>query len=103
MCKHEIALREALEGLARALLTLAGFKRPEVVRIVFDDSVIQDKTAQRSEARQEVAAGLMSKWRYLTQVCGMGDQEAEAELERIRSESSITAEAVDFFNVHSAE
>lgn len=103
MCKHEIALREALEGLARALLTLAGFKRPDVVRIVFDDSVIQDKTAQRSEAREEVAAGLMSKWRYLTQVCGMGDQEAEAELERIRSESSITAEAVDFFNVHSAE
>ena len=103
MCKHEIALREVLEGLARALLTLAGFKRPEVVRIMFDDSVIQDKTAQRSEAREEVAAGLMSKWRYLTQVCGMGDQEAEAELERIRSESSITAEAVDFFNVHSAE
>ena len=103
MCKHEIALREALEGLARALLTLAGFKRPEVVRIVFDDSVIQDKAAQRSEAREEVAAGLMSKWRYLTQVCGMGDAEAKAELERIRSESSITAEAVDFFNVHSAE
>jgi hypothetical protein len=33
----------------------------------------------------------------------MGAQEAKAELERIRSESSITAEAVDFFNVHSAE
>lgn len=103
LCKHEIVLRDALTSLTRALLFLAGRKGDAEVTITFDDSIIQDKAAQREDARKDVQAGLMSKYRYLTTIAGLSEEDAAEELQRIRSESSVTAEAVDFFNVNNAE
>ena len=71
--------------------------------ITFDDSVIQDKSAIRKEARDDVQAGLMSRYRYLTEIAGLGEDDANEELARIRAESSVTAEAIDFFSVNNAE
>lgn len=103
LCKHEIVLRDALTGLVRALLFLAGRGTDAEVTITFDDSVIQDKSAIRKEARDDVQAGLMSKYRYLTEIAGLGEDDANEELARIRAESSVTAEAIDFFSVNNAE
>jgi A118 family predicted phage portal protein len=96
MQKHEIVLRAVLIGLARVVLRLCGYGDPEIT-ITFDDSIIQDKNTQRADAREDVDKGLMSKYRYLTEVVGMSDTDAAEELQRIRQESSISAEATDFF------
>ena len=102
MRKHELVLKDALTGLVRALLALEGLDVGDV-RIVFDDSIIQDRSTMRTEAREEVAAGLMSKYRYLTEIVGMNAQDAQEEIERIRAESSVSAEAMDFFSAKGAE
>lgn len=88
MRKHELVLRDALAGLARALLALEGMAAGGV-RVVFDDSIIQDRSTQRAEARAEVAAGLMSRFRYLTCVAGMSEADALAEIARLREEGRI--------------
>ena len=102
MKKHELVLEHALTGLVDAIFSLLKLGEPEVT-ITFDDSIIQDKTTMRNDAREDVGAGLMSKFRYLTEVVGMSEQDASKELERIRAEASITADAIDFFNVKTAE
>ena len=90
MRKHELVLKGALVGLVRALLALEGLDAGDV-RIVFDDSIIQDRSTQRAEARAEVAAGLMSRFRYLTAISGMSEPDALAELDRLRAEGSLVA------------
>ena len=100
--KHEIILESAIAELCNALLLLSG-RQPAEVSITFDDSIIQDKSAERSEAREDVAAGLMSKYTYLTQIRGLSEKDADEELERIRSESRVGAEALDFFGLKNSD
>ena len=80
--KHELVLKDALKALAAALLELMGVKGG-AIGVRFDDSIIQDRSALRAEARAEVAAGLMSRQRYLTQIAGLSEKEAEEELKHI--------------------
>lgn len=100
--KHELSLREALVGLTQALLEMDGHGIVDVV-VTFDDSIIQDKSTIRTEAREEVRDGLMSKFYYLTKVRGMSEADAEKELARIKQEGSITSDAIDFFSVRGVE
>lgn len=102
LCKHELVLRSALESLAAALLAMSGMQVPGIT-VTFDDSIIQDRSSIRQEAREEISAGLMSKYRYLTEIAGMSEQEANEELERIRSESRVTSAAIDFFGANNAD
>lgn len=102
MVKHEQVLRDALIGLAQALLALSGKGEDREVIITFDDSVIQDKSAIMTEAREEVGAGLMSKFRFLTEIKGMPEDAAQEELNRIGAEQKISAEAIDFFGTQNA-
>ena len=96
--KHAKVLHDALWDLAHTLLSMSGYKEPGEITITFDDSIIQDKSTIRSEAREEVRDGLMSKFMYLTTVRGLSEEKANEELERIRSENKVTAETVDFFS-----
>lgn len=100
--KHALVLRAALVGLAQALLEMDGRGVVEV-SVTFDDSIIQDKSTIRTEAREEVSSGLMSKFWYLTKVRGMSEADANDELARIRGEKSVSAEAIDFFAMQGAE
>lgn len=103
VCKHELVLRAALHGLVEAICELSGFDARDLIHITFDDSIIQDKTSIRTEAREEVAQGLMSKLRYLIDIRGMGEDEARQELEQIANEQRITSGVIDFFNTEGAE
>lgn len=86
MVKHEQVLRDVLIGLVRALLALSNKNADAEITITFDDSVIQDRTSEITAAQAEVAAGLMSKFRYLTEIKGMAEDAAEEELQRIMAE-----------------
>ena len=63
LVKHEIVLRSALTGLVKTIARLFG-KEVKEVKIDFDDSIIQDREAERKEDRAEVAMGAMSLLEY---------------------------------------
>ncbi len=67
--KHENALQGPISDVSRALLACArgmGESVPDEgsVRVLFDDSIIQDTEAEKTRDMKEVAAGLMLPWEY---------------------------------------
>ena len=68
--KHEIILEQAIRELCRIILRLgniamdAGLNEDAKVTIDFDDSIIEDKTTERNNDRQDLAAGIMNDWEY---------------------------------------
>lgn len=65
------------------------------VSVVFDDSIIEDKQSIRAMAMSEVNSGLRSKKNYLTEIRGLTDDQANAELQAIADQSQIDGRAVD--------
>lgn len=68
--KHEIILSQAIKELCRIILRLGnaamnmGLNEEAEVTIDFDDSIIEDKTTERNNDRQDLAAGIMNAWEY---------------------------------------
>lgn len=68
--KHEIILESVLVELCRIILRLgniamnAGLNEDVEISIDFDDSIIEDKTAERANDRQDLAAGILNPWEY---------------------------------------
>lgn len=67
--KHEIILEDVLVELCEIILRLGAITGADVdtdadVRVSFDDSIIEDKTAERDRDRQDVAMGAMSLAEY---------------------------------------
>lgn len=80
------------EGQKIAALAAGGYH----VNVVFDDGVTQDRQTNINEGVMLVGAGLLSKYTFMTDKKygqGLTPEQAEAELERIRSEG--TGNAVD--------
>lgn len=65
--------------------------------VSFDDSIIQDKDADKAQGLRDVQNGVLSKKTYMVKYMKMTPEEADAELERIRDEGKLmaTARAVD--------
>lgn len=64
LCKHEIVLQSALEELIRIIIRLGialgePLREDVEVTINFDDSIIEDKEAERQRDRQDVSMGAM--------------------------------------------
>ena len=82
---HENALGKELGGMLTALCECArihcgapveeGF---EPVSIVWDDSIITDTRAEKTQMLAEIAAGVVPKWMYLARFYGMAEEEAKA-------------------------
>ena len=67
------------------------------INVVFDDSILQDRQTNINEGIMLMNNGVMSKFTYMTKILGMTEEEAMQELERIRNESGVNAQAVDEF------
>lgn len=74
--KHELLLEDALAGLARAVAELLGLPRDLEVAVRFDDSIIEDSSAQRETDRQDVRDRLMAAYEY--RMKWYGEDEATA-------------------------
>ena len=63
----------------------------------FDDSIIQDKDADKAQGLRDVQNGVLSKKTYMVKYMKLTPEQADAELERIREEGKLmaTARAVD--------
>ena len=65
------------------------------VAVTFDDSIIEDKNAEINQGIALTGAGLMSKKRFLTDVLGMTEEDADKELAQIGEERKVNAVTVD--------
>ena len=80
--KHENALQGPISDVSRALLACARHMGENVpdegsVRVVFDDSIIQDTEAEKERDMKEVAAGLMQAWEYRVRWYGESEDKAK--------------------------
>ena len=79
--KHEIVLEAALKQMIYALQILAAgteqaFEIKEI-NIQFDDSIIEDKAAEREKYRADLAAGVMGPVEYRMKVYGEDEETAK--------------------------
>jgi len=106
---HENIIRDSLRQMVDAIFELAvhygltwegktiesliagGYE----VAVTFDDSIIEDKNAEINQGIALTGAGLMSKKRFLTDVLGMTEENAEKELAQIGEERKVNAVTVD--------
>ena len=65
-------------------------------KVVFDDSILQDRQTNINEGILLTSNGLMSKKRFLMEKLGYTEEEATKELAEIASEGSITSAVFDF-------
>lgn len=49
----------------------------EPVTISWDDSIITDTQAEKTQMLAEIAAGVVPKWMYLARFYGLSDEEAK--------------------------
>lgn len=68
-------------------------------KVVFDDSILQDRQTNINEGISLVSNKLMSKLKFMTDKLGYTEDEALAEIERIKEEDQITGTAVDFLDM----
>lgn len=95
--KHEIVLEAALKELVEVLLTIGRdiLKEkldPEVEVIVdFDDSIIEDTSAEKQQYLQEIREGVRERWEYRARFFGETEDEAKKRIAEIKeNEPSVT-------------
>lgn len=89
--KHEIILEDVLKKLIgiiiRLGIVLGNPLNPDTeVTIDFDDSIIEDKEAERKRDREEVAMGAMALWEYRMKHYGETEEQAKAAVQKPEDE-----------------
>lgn len=86
LTKHELVLERVLVQLVRTIIRagistgVPGLQENTEVNIKFDDSIIEDKTAERQNDRQDVAMGVMGLDEYRAKWYGETPEEARKNL-----------------------
>lgn len=89
-------------GQSIAALATRGYE----VKVSLDDGITQDRQTNINEGLTLVSAGLMSKYTFLTDPkygINLTEDDAQAELERIRNESTITMPQLDIRDFNGIE
>lgn len=99
--KHEQMLEDSLITIIKAIAyasTVFGNVNIDasVVTIDFDDSIIEDRGAEKVRAMQEVAQDLRSKESYMINYRNLNEQQVKKELQRIQEEKMSNQEAFGF-------
>ena len=61
--------------------------------VSFDDSIIQDRDAEKAQGIRDVQNGVLSKKSYMVKYIGMTEEEADKELALIQAEGKLMASA----------
>lgn len=84
--KHEIILEEVIKNLIGVIIRLGialrvpGITEDIEITIDFDDSIIEDKTSERQQDRQDVSMGVMRHDEYRAKWYGETEEEARKNL-----------------------
>lgn len=92
---HLINVNDVVYDLVRAICHIEGIKTTDI-SITPDDSIIEDKNAEKTLALMEVQQGLKSKKLYLMKYEGMTEEQAEKELQTIADEKMTNQEMFGF-------
>ncbi len=77
--KHETLLSDALIGVAQAIADMEGMSvDPTKISVNFDDSIIEDESAEKMRFMQEISNGVRQKWEYRVRFCGEDEATAKA-------------------------
>ena len=92
--KHEIILRDVLEELIRIIARLGrvigvGTDPETEIVVEFDDSIIEDKQAERQSDRQDVSMGAMGLVEYRAKWYGETEEEAARKIVAESPEDTI--------------
>ena len=88
--KHEIILEQALVELCRILLRLgnaamnAGLKEDVEISIDFDDSIIEDKSADFTRDLQLLNAGILNDWEFRMKWMNEDEETAKSALPKVQ-------------------
>lgn len=85
--KHEIILNDAIIELVRIIIRLGivignSLNSETGITIDFDDSIIEDKQAERQQDRQDVSMGAMALWEYRVKHYGETPEKAKAAVQQ---------------------
>ena len=85
--KHEVILEDVLKELVKIIIrlgiVLGNQLNPEAeVTIDFDDSIIEDKEAERQSDRQDVAMGAMPLWEYRSKYYAETEEQAKKNVQQ---------------------
>lgn len=99
--KHEqvldISLKTIIKAIAYASTKFGNYNiKAENITIDYDDSIIEDTGAKQIRAQSEVGAGLRSKINYMKDIRGLGDKQAQEELDLIDNEKLSNQELFGF-------
>ncbi len=99
--KHEQMLEDSLVTIIKAIAYAStNFGNANIdasiVTIDFDDSIIEDRGAEKVRAMQEVSQNLRSKESYMINYRNLNEQQVKEELDRIQQEKMSNQEAFGF-------
>ena len=114
---HQLQLKAAIDQLVSAIIQVAALydvqwngqsiralaEKGWESKVVFDDSILQDRQTNINEGVLLVGNGLMSKERFLTEILGMTEEEAKTELRKIGDERAVTGGILDQLTLGGAE
>ncbi len=106
---HQLQVKMAIAKIIDAIVQIASLydmkwngysikalaSRGWETKVVFDDSILQDRQTNINEGILLIGNGLMSKKRFMVEKLGYTEEEAVQELVEIEKESSISADMVD--------
>lgn len=99
--KHEqvldISLKTMIKAVAYASTVFGNDNiKAENITIDYDDSIIEDTGAKQVRAQSEVGANLRSRMNYMKDIRGLGEKQAQEELDLIDSEKLSNQELFGF-------
>lgn len=114
---HQLQIKMAIDQIIDAIIQVAALYKVEYhgtsieslaskgweSKVVFDDSILQDRQTNINEGVLLVTNGLKSKKAFLVDILGMTEDEANRELKQIADEKTVTASAVDMLDMGGAE
>ena len=114
---HQLQVKLAINQVVDAIIEVAGlyglswegYKIQNLAaqgwesKVVFDDSILQDRQTNINEGITLVNRGLMSKKRFLVDKLGYTEDEAARELKEIGDEKSVSGNFLDVLEMGGAE
>lgn len=114
---HQLQVKMAIDQLVNAIIQVAAIydvhwkgnsirslmEKGWESKVVFDDSILQDRQTNINEGVILVSNGLKSKWSFLTETLGMTETEAQKELAQIVKEGKMTSISLDELEMGGAE
>ena len=91
--KHEILIESSLKGIIKAIDSIGNITGRfsldlSQINIDFDDSIIENKSQERNEDRQDLSQDTLSRIDYISKWRGISKEEAELKIKEIDNEKS---------------